>query len=231
MAKSYPDNIKQAARDLRSQGCSLGEISRKMKIPKNTISGWVKDIRLTKKQKEHIRKKIIASGAIGRPLALKVNREKLEKWKSGIREKVKDYGRLAAKDPEIGRLICGILYLCEGAKYPSSQVMTFGNSDPRMIRAYIGLLRKHFNIREEKLRCRIMPRWDQDINELRQFWSEITGIPISGFYKTKPDARTRGKKTLKDNYKGVCAVQYCDTSLQFELQAIGEAIINGAGGS
>jgi hypothetical protein len=32
---------------------------------------------------------------------------------------------------------------------------------------------------------------------------------------------------LKLNYKGVCAIIYCDTNLQMELQSIGEAIMIG----
>ncbi len=227
MAKQYPLAIKKKVRRLRAQGWSLGEIRLKMDIPKNTLSGWLKNIVLTEKQKKRIREKIIASGAIGRPLAAKLMCEKMEKWKQGIRDKVRHLERLPLENPEIGKLICGILYLCEGAKYPSSQSMTFGNSDPEIIKTFLGLLRKYFNIREEKLHCRIMPRWDQDIKKLQSFWSKITKIPVSRFYKTKPDARTKGKKTTNEKYKGVCALQYCDTSLQFELQAIGEAVIKG----
>ena len=227
MCRPYAKSIKQAARDLRSQGWSIGEIRLKMGIPKNTLSGWLKDIRLTTKQEARIKEKIISSGAIGRPLAMKANREKIERWKESIKQKVEPFSRIASENPQIGKLICGILYLCEGSKYPSSQAMTFGNSEPEIIKMFLGLLRKYFNIREEKLHCRVMPRWDQNIDELQCFWSKITGIPVPRFYKTKPDERSKGKKTLKANYKGICAVQYCSTSLQFELQAIGEAVIKG----
>ncbi len=51
MAKIYSQKIKEKARNFRKQGWSLGEISLKMKILNNTLSGWVKDIELTKRQK------------------------------------------------------------------------------------------------------------------------------------------------------------------------------------
>lgn len=223
----YSKDIKQRARRLRSKGWSFGEISQKMKIPKNTISGWLKDILLTEKQKERIRQKIIDSGVIGRPLAIEANRKKVEKWKREVRQRVKHYGQLAHKNPEIEKLICGILYLCEGAKYPSTRCLIFGNTDPIMIRYFLNLLRKSFSINTERLRCRVMYRWDQDIDELNKYWSGITGIPLHHFFKTSPDKRTKGKPTLKNNYKGVCSIQYPNTSLQFELQSIGEAIIKG----
>lgn len=231
MPKMYSPKTKQKARNLRTKGWSLGEISRKIKIPKNTLSGWVRDIRLTEKQEERIRQKIIDSSAIGRSLAVKVNREKIEKWKSGIMEKVKHYGQLMLKDPKIGKLICGLLYLCEGAKYPSTRCLIFGNTDPVMIRYFLNLLRTSFDINEEKLRCRVMYRWDQDVEELNKYWSKVTGVPLHHFFRTTPDKRTKGKPTLKSDYRGVCSIQYPSTALQFELQSIGEAIINGAEGS
>ena len=232
MSKIYSKETKQKVHNLRNRGWSLGEISLKMNIPKNTLSGWVKDIKLTKKQQKRIKQKIIASGAIGRPLAVKANREKIEKWKEGIREQVKHFGAYAFNNPEVGKLICGLLYLCEGAKYPSTRGLIFINSDPMVIRYFLNLLREFFNIREDKLRCRVMHRWDQDNKRLKRYWSKLTGIPSKHFFNNKPDIRTKGKPTKKINYKGVCAIQYSDTSLQFTLQAIGETIVkNGAGGT
>ena len=225
MPKIYSNKIKQKVRSLRRQGWSLREISLKMGIPKSTILGWVRDICLSEKQRGRIKQKIIASGAIGRPLAVKANREKIEKWKEGIREKAKHFEKLPLKSPEIGKLICGILYLCEGAKYPSTRGLIFGNSDPMVICCFLGLLRRFFAIKEDKLRCRVMYRWDQDSRRLERYWSNVTDIPLKQFFKTKPDARTKNKPTRKVNYGGVCAIQYSDTTLQFTLQAIGETII------
>ena len=227
MFKKYSKETKQRIRNLRSQGWSLGEISLKIGIPKNTVSGWVKEIQLTEKQRKRIKNKEIASAAIGRQLAMKLLLKKIEKWKEGIRKKVKHFGKFPLQNQQIGKLVCGLLYLCEGAKYPSTRCLIFGNSDPKIITAFLYLLRKYFLIREEKLRCRIIPRWDQNINELQRFWSSITKIPLEKFYKTLPDKRTQGKVTHKKDYKGVCVVYYCNTSLQFELQSIGEIIISG----
>lgn len=225
MLRRYSQETRQKVRDLRSQGWSLGEISIKVKIPKRTLSGWARDIRLTDEQNERLRQKIIDSAAIGRPLAVKANYKKIERWKEKIRGEVKHFGKLAVKDRKIGRLICGLLYLCEGAKYPSTKCVVLGNSDPRVIRCFVNLLRTSFDIDENKLRCRIMYRCDQDAKELNKYWSDITGIPLSNFYKSKPDERTKGKPTLRKDYKGICAIHYLSTDLQFRLQAIGETII------
>ena len=225
MVKTYPISIKQMVKNLRSAGWSLGEISLKIKIPKNTISGWVKDIKLTHRQKERIKQKIITSAAMGRQSAVKVNQEKIEKWKSDIREKVKHYGQLATKGPEVNKLICGVLYLCEGAKYPSSRYLYLGNSDPKIISFFINALRRCYKIDENKLRFSIGYRWDQNFQKLRNYWSKITKIPRSKCLNSIPDIRTKGKPTLRKNYMGICRIIYYSTALQFELQSIGETII------
>jgi hypothetical protein len=227
MAKAYPASVKQKARDLRFQGMSLGEIGLELSVPKNTLSGWVKGLQLTGKQRKRIKQKEINSAAMGRKVAAKLLRNKMEAWKEGIRKKVKHFATVTHQSSEISKLICGIFYLCEGAKYPSTRGLIFSNSDPMVISCFLNLLRKFFNIKEAKLRCRIMYRWDQNCRKLERYWSRVTGIPLKQFFKTKPDARTRNKPTRKANYMGVCAIQYSDTTLQFTLQSIGEAIIEG----
>jgi hypothetical protein len=227
MANVYSKAIKTKARNLRIKGSSLGEISLQTKIPKNTLSGWVKDIQLTKSQKERLKQKIIASGAIGRHLAVKVNREKIERWKDGIKEKVKHFEKYAYANLETGKLICGLLYICEGAKYPASRYLYFANSDYRLIHFFLNLLRKIYRINENKLRFSIGYRFDQDYERLKSYWSNLTGIPKLKCLNSKPDKRTKDKPTLREDYKGICRIIYYDVSLQFELQSIGETIIKG----
>ena len=117
------------------------------------------------------------------------------------------------------------MYLCEGGKYPSSRHLTFGNTDPAMIKTFLTLLRQHYEIAESKFRVRVMHRWDQDGAALRRYWSRVTGIPLRQFYRSYADRRTKGTPTRKYTYKGVCSVQYGDTTTQYELQAIGEAVL------
>lgn len=225
MATIYADKFKQEARDLRIKGWSIGEIRLEMKIPKNTISSWVKDIRLTKKQNKRIKDKIINSATIGRSLAVKANYQKIERWKESIRNSVKHFESIHFKNPELGKLICGLLYLCEGAKYPSSRYLYLGNSDPKIVSFFINALRRYYKIDENKLRFSIGYRWDQNFKKLKNYWSRITKIPKSKCLNSKPDIRTKGKATLRKDYMGICRIIYYSAALQFELQSIGETII------
>lgn len=231
--KRYPSEVKTRAIALRQEGYSLYELRDLLKVRLATVQGWVKNVPLSVEAKEQIQKRIVDGGKAGRSQAVIVNRLKIEAWKQKIRVHSRERVKALKFTPALGRAMCSILYICEGAKYPSARQLGFGNSDPRMIRFFLQLLRNCFAVDERKFRCQICYRHDQSQKSLIQYWSQITRIPRGQFYLKQPDARTEGKPTLRKDYRGVCVVQYLNTTLQFTLQAIGEALmeINGAGGS
>ena len=232
--RSYPDRFRARARALRQQGYTYTEIHTRLgKIPQGTLSGWLKDIQLSHEQIQRIHAKIVVSAARGRPLALAAWTRKMQAWRQRIETRAQPFGALPHTVPTIGKLVCGVMYLCEGARYPTSQQLIFGNTDPRIIRTFLTLLRRNHQVDERKFRVRVTHRWDQDGEALKRYWSSVTRIPLGQFYPTYADRRTRGKPTTKLDYRGVCCLHYGDTSLQYELQAIGEAILkanNGADG-
>jgi len=216
--------LKNKGLNLRKRGLSLAEISALINIPKNTIQGWVKNIKLTKKQKARLKKKEIECGRKGLLKALKINRDKIAKWKESVRERTEKFKTILPGKGDMAKLLCGALYLCEGAKYPATRHLVFGSSDARMIKLFLDLLRKNFNVDEKKFRCRIMHRYDQNGRALNKYWSKLTKIPLPQFYKNYKDKRTKGKITRNKDYKGICAVIYNSTDLQYELQLIGESL-------
>lgn len=224
----YPVAIRLQAIALRREGRSLLEISQALGIPKNTLSMWVRAVPLSEAQKAQLQEKWRIAAARGRPLAVEAWRKKVAVWKSGIEQDVSHLGMLPFTDAAIGKLACGLLYVCEGGRYPASRQLSFANSDPRMIVMFLRLLRDHFSINEHKLRVRVTHRWDQDGGALKQFWSHVTGIPVTQFFPAYADARTKGQKTQRPDYRGVCVIGYCSTTLQYQLQAIGESVMHAA---
>ncbi len=223
--RRYLKSVRAQAFALRAGGSSLQEISDELRVPKNTLSGWVAHVELTDAMRKRLKSKERESAARGRPLAVEAWRRKTERWKEGIRAQVEHLGSLPFDQPDIGRLACGLLYVCEGGKYPSTRRLSFANTDPRMITFFLTLLRRYFPVEEKKLRVRIMHRWDQDGEALRRFWSQVTGIPFSQCYATQPDLRTKGHPTRRSDYRGVCDLTYSSTTLQYTLQAIGESVM------
>lgn len=223
----HPPKLRAKAIALRRQGYSLNELRDLLTVPKLTIQGWVKDVRLSAKAKKRIRWRILEGGGkVARARARVVNGQTLEAWKRGIQNSSRLEVSRAQLTPELGRLLCAVMYSCEGSKYPSARLLGFANSDPRMIRLFLHLLRMYFVVDEKRFRCQIPHRCDQDMETLIRYWSGVTNIPQEQFYRNKADQRTKGKPTLRKDYRGVCYVQYFSTTLQFTLQSIGEALMD-----
>lgn len=220
----FSGKIKDRAARLRKRGYSLDEISRTLRISKSTVYHWVSNIGLTRDQLARLHKKEVACGAAALRKARRLQQKKMLDQRRKILCRAKKCAMIVRKKSPLAKLLCGVLYLCEGAKYPSSRQMIFGSTDPRMITTFLLLLRNNFPIDEKKLRCRIMHRYDQDGARLNKYWSRITRIPLAQFYRHYKDKRSKGSPTRKPFYKGICAVQYNSTGLQYELQSIGESL-------
>jgi len=217
----YEKQLKKQVRDLRVKGRTYSEIktSLKIKIPKSTLSNWCNGIILPKWYQGKINALNLMNSEKARKIALLTNKIKREILIKQLRNSNK-YLSQKIKDKDVLKIILAILYLAEGAKWKSHRGLMLGNTDPTIIKLYIRLLRKCYNIKSENLKCRISYRADQDIVSLQKYWSRLTSIPLKNFYKTKSDPRTIGKPTKKKNYKGVCVLTCKGTNIQLELEMI-----------
>lgn len=218
----YPESTISVAKDLRSHGYTYREICDllKEKIPKSTLSSWFKKIILPNEYYQ--RMKLL--GFTNIKLAQEHNKVQLNSRLKNLR--IKNVNLIKSIDISVGKIILAVLYWCEGNKYPASRGLKFGNSDPKMIKLFLALLRYCYHIDEEKLRLTIQCRSDQDPAALTLFWTEITQIPQSKHYHPRSDKRSIGKSTQKTNYMGVCVIDYFDSNLQCELQFFGEQLGN-----
>lgn len=218
----YPEEIKQKALELRRQGFTYSEIPKLLNypIPKNTFTGWFKDIILSEEARNRITSKIRDGGVSGRAIAWEKIREKranlLESIHKQVDNEIKNIDKLTAK------LCLAMFYLGEGRKV--SEFISFGNSNPNIIELFLILLRRCFRIDENRLRGQVQCRADQDIKELEKFWSQVSNIPLNQFYKTEIDKRTIGIPTKRLEYKGVFVVVYCSNRIFLELKFIGDII-------
>ena len=192
----YPLGLKRRAAALRRQGRSLYELRDLLKVRLATIQGWVKDVSLSVKARERIRRRILNGGKVARARAAAVNRQKIEDWKRKIQDSsFMEINRLRFS-PELGRVVCSVLYACEGSKYPSARMLGFANSDPRMIRLFLSLLRTCFEVDERRFRCQILYRCDQDWEILRRYWSHVTSIRPKQLELHEKNGGAGGSRTL-----------------------------------
>ena len=107
--------------------------------------------------------------------------------------------------------IAGVmLYWGEGAKGHGS--VQFANSDPAMIRLYLSFLRKICGVSEGRLKATVHYYPDHSPEALTKFWSEITRIPKTQFYKPHMHMGKRGTYKLKSTH-GTIAIYYPDKKL------------------
>lgn len=119
--------------------------------------------------------------------------------------------------PSYEKLLCAMIYYCEGRKDVRSGI-NFVNSDPGMIRAFLGLLRKSYKLDEKRLRGCVHVHSYHDIDEQLKFWSETCKIPVQQFIKSfqKPHSGLR----KKEGYQGCVSVRYCDVKIAREMKAL-----------
>ncbi|MEX0918843.1 MAG: hypothetical protein WDZ85_02650 [Candidatus Paceibacterota bacterium] len=219
---------KDKATKLREQGYSYSEIQKRLGTPiaKSTLSNWLKKIQLSQTSKKHIKQLITKGSKKGRKLALETNKIKRTKYLQCVHKRIEHLGIAVYKDRDNAIIALSMLYLGEGSKRRRGS-LTFGNSDPNVIFLFLRLLRYSFVLDESKFRCTLQCRHGQDIKRLEIFWSKITAIPLSQFYKAQVDPRTIGKGIRKKDYKGVCRLDYFSADLFEELMQAAQVICKG----
>jgi hypothetical protein len=213
-------SIKNKVQALRARGLTYNgiKLSLGISIPKSTISYWCRDIATPKNYTRNIQSFIQSNLRNSRILAIKSKKKKYQQYISSLHDKNYSLGRLL-EDSNVSKLVLAILYLAEGTKKQRSS-LTFGNSDPMIIRLFLNLLRKSYPLDESKFRCTLQCRADQNVSKLEKFWSTQTKIPLSRFYKARIDRRSIGKISRNMNYLGVCRLDYFSAHIFHELEVI-----------
>lgn len=218
------NKLKKAIQSLRKKGHSYSEIRNIIgqNISKSTISYWCKKVILSSKQARLLKEKTNRKLGMARTAALKTNKEKRESYLNNLRDTNQPLINLS-KDVNIAKLMLAMLYLGEGSKNRNG-ALVFGNSDPGIIKLFLRLLRLCYPIDENRFRCTLQCRADQDIKLLERFWSNITQIPLSKFYDARIDPRTIGRPSKKKDYKGVCRIDHFSANIYNELTIIAQLL-------
>lgn len=205
MRSSYSEGVRQEAEALRRKGISLKDIHQRLNIPLSTLSGWLKNVPLSKDQTKNLEKKRLESLSKARILASKRHVELKNFRIQKIENQVdRDYADMQTesnwKDIEIQ---LAMLYLGEGTK--KKDELGLGNSDPQVLKFYLSALEIVYGISRTGLRASLHVRADQDELALKSYWSSQLLIPIQQFKYVLIDKRTIGKPTYPDYY-GVCYI-------------------------
>lgn len=88
----------------------------------------------------------------------------------------------------------------------------------------MSLLRRNFEIDERKFACSLAISVGMDEKGLKQYWSEITGIPLSQFRQSSIKQNPGTKK--REGYRGVCIVHYHSSAIRRYLDALAQGVID-----
>lgn len=221
------DILKSQAIKLRKLGLTYSLIQEQLdvKIPKSTLSFWFKNIKLSVSAKTENKRLSTLATEKSRILAVKANKIIRQKYLDTLSTRY-EHLKEKIKDKNTALIALSMIYLGEGGKSRTGSV-SIGNSDQNVIRLFLYLLNICFDIDKSKFRCTVQCRADQDTQELEKFWSEITGIPLTQFYKTCIDPRTIGKPSRKLDYKGVCRLDYFSADIFNSIMTIIDIVTKG----
>jgi len=172
---------KKTARKLRRKGESIKGIAKKLKVSPASVHKWCQDIKLSPGQKEKLEQKVFYALQKGRRKVARNQRQKrLKEIKELKIEGVNEVGSLSKRE----FFLAGIaLYWAEGFKKDSR--LGFANSDPNMVKFFLKWLIESCGVAEEKIRLRVGLNIShkERVKEVEDYWSQVTGIPLSQFQK------------------------------------------------
>lgn len=195
---------KEISIKLRKQGFSYAEILKEIPVAKSTLSLWLRDVGLSKRQKQKLTEKKLAAALRG------------AKTKKNYRLKITEEIKNKAKN-EIGELsrrelwlIGSALYWAEGSKQKEhnvSQVVKFSNSDPLMIKIFLKWLQDICNISKLEISFRIAlhENTKDKLNKVQRYWADVTKFPINNFQKIdwKKNKVNTKRKNIGNKYYGL----------------------------
>ena len=219
--------IKNIAISLRKHGKTYAEINSALgkKIPKATLSFWLSNIPLKRIQRERIKSLHDISLAKARIAAQEIGREKFRLRQDGLRQSKKSAARLLANQDVSKMILASHFIKSDIAKHRLG--IYFASASENYIKLILHLMRFCYNIDEDKFRCTILIKQSANLNDALDYWSKITKIPRSKFYKPQIDCRPKGKTANSARSHGVCRVTYLSNELLWEIDSLRDIYCKG----
>mgnify|MGYP001576079178 CR=1 FL=1 len=216
----YKKEIKQKAEKLRKSKKTYSEITKILKVPKSTLSAWLSD----KFEGIFDKKAQLAHLANIRPLAIATKKRNISRCADILSERMsREIKKYPLKNICFLKSMLSMLYGAEGARYKGVSGLVFANTDPKMAKLYVTLLRKCYKLDESKFRIRLHIHYYHSIKKSKKIWSELLNIPLRQFNKVYIKKRSKTKRFRK-NFGGICLISYLDSNIRKEVMEIFEQL-------
>ncbi len=199
---------------MRKRGLSIGKVEKRLKIPRSTLSGWFKDIKLNKKQKEKILKNWRKDLVKARKKAvIWHNKQKQKRLDEAEKSAKKTLTKINISNQAFFELALAFLYFGEGSKKNTETAI--GSSDAKILKFFLAGLKNIYHLDINKIKCELHLRADQNSKEAKYYWSKTLGLPVDNFKQVNIDKRTKG--ATYPYYKGVCHLRCGHVAIQRKL--------------
>ena len=185
---------------MRKQFKSYSEISRSLNVPKSTLSGWFKDDKLSSEIKTKLTEVARIKSTKQITMMSRARSMYWQKQREIARTEARDHFKSLAKQPLF--IASTMLYWAEGDSKLKNPIR-LTNTDPRMIRLYIKYLTQILNVSKEKIRVELILYPDLNEEQCLMFWSKVTQLPKSQFYKTQ---FIKGRHPTHRLSQGICMI-------------------------
>lgn len=208
------NELRSKAIELRKQGFSYSEILKQILVAKSTLSVWLKNVGLSKKQKQKLTNKKLEAALRG----AKTRRDnRISTTQKIYEESKKDIEAISERELWLMGIM---LYWAEGHKekeYRPGSGAQFTNSDPQMIRLFLIWLNKICGIKATEITFSIYIHENSKNNteSVKKYWADIIGLKKDDFlrfYFKKSNIKTL-RKNIGDSYFGVLRVKVKASSI------------------
>ncbi|OGH79439.1 MAG: hypothetical protein A2469_04820 [Candidatus Magasanikbacteria bacterium RIFOXYC2_FULL_40_16] len=205
---------------LRKLGKSYNEISKSLKIPKSTLSYWLRDIVLSKKAKTRIENRVYEKSV---KALIRRNKEQTVFAKERAKEIREKAAKEVKKIRENDLFLVGIsLYWGEGYKKGAEgsiwKCVDFTNSDSTMVMMMMRFFREICKVEEDKMRVQVILHRNLSGNKAVEYWSRVTGIKKDQFMKVSRSLSSASKGKSKNILKyGTIHLRVYNTKLFYKL--------------
>ena len=218
---------REKIRQLRQEGFSYREIMAQLpfKVAKGTVSRWCKEIELTPEQLNRLDGLRQEAWYRNRLKGSKTTQRRRAEEVAAIKAKARaEVPKLSQKELWVAGLM---LYWAEGSKTDDTE---FSNSSPDIVRLIMRWFREFCEVPEEKFKAYLNIHSGQVDQSIKEFWSKVTGIPVSQFGKSyiKKEGTGHRKNVL---YNGTIRISICNRNLFHKIQGWIEGFNQKIGGA